>query len=67
MVNHWSFKDNKLLEKRLTMIPPNTEILSSPSDRAIEGKKLMETVETAGKTDYSFYFHPFNVKENCHI
>lgn len=49
------------------MIPPNTEILSSPSDRAIEGKKLMETVETAGKTDYSFYFHPFNVKENCHI
>lgn len=39
MVNHWSCKNNKLLEKRLKMIPPNSEILSSPSDGAIEGKE----------------------------
>ena len=64
MVNRWRFKNNKLMEKRLKMIPPNIKILLSQSDGVIDGNKLIESIES---WLFFFFFNPFNVKENCYI
>lgn len=58
MVNHWSFKNNKLLEKRLKMIPQIVKSYLAHLIEQLRGKKLIETMETAGKVDYfSFFIH----------
>lgn len=67
MVNHWSFKNNKLLEKRLKMIPQIVKSYLAHLIEQLRVKKLIETIETAGKVDCYFFFYPFHVKENCHI
>lgn len=56
MVNHWSFKNNKLLEKRLKMIPQIVKSYLAHLIEQLRGKKLIETIETAGKVDCYFFF-----------
>lgn len=56
MVNRWSCKNNKLLEKRFKMIPQIVKSYLAHLMEQLRGKKLIETIETAGKVDYFSFF-----------